>query len=150
MRFVDAYAPQGLRDRMTPAELRRIGRFLLAGGFAAFVNWAVRFPLNTVMPFGASVVAAYAIGMVVGFFLYRFFVFEAHEGHAGDQLWKFIVVNVVGAVEVWALAVFFAHWLAPAIGWTRFVEPVSHAVAIGIGAVTSYVGHRLLTFRDAA
>jgi energy-coupling factor transport system substrate-specific component len=139
--------PPFLRDRMSPAELKRIARFLLAGGFAAFVNWAARFPLNEIMPFGAAVIAAYAIGMVVGFFLYRFFVFEAREGNAHDQLWKFLVVNLVGAVEVWALAMLSVHWLAPAIGWTTWVEPVSHAAAIGVGAATSYVGHRLLTFR---
>lgn len=139
--------PPALRDRMTPAELRRIGRFLIAGGFAALVNWAARFPLNEVMPFEAAVVAAYAIGMVVGFFLYRIFVFEAKAGSARDQLWKFVVVNLIGAVEVWLLAVGFARWLAPAIGWTLWVEPIAHAAAIGIGAATSYVGHRLLTFR---
>ena len=54
-----------------------------------------------------------------------------------------------GAIEVWALAVAFVHWLAPALGWTLWVEPISHAAAIGIGAATSYVGHRLLTFRAA-
>lgn len=142
-----ALMPPAIRSRMTPQEMRRIGRFLLAGGFAALVNWGARFPLGEIMPFGWSVVAAYLVGMVVGFFLYRFFVFEAHDGHAGDQLWKFVVVNAVGAAEVWALAVFFAHWLAPAVGWTLYVEPISHAAAIGIGAATSYVGHRLLTFR---
>lgn len=142
--------PPGIRSRMTPQEMRRIGRFLLAGGFAALVNWGARFPLGAIMPFGASVIVAYCIGMVVGFFLYRFFVFEAHEGSAGDQLWKFVIVNAIGAVEVWALAVFFAHWLAPAVGWTLWTEPISHAAAIGIGAATSYVGHRLLTFRGVA
>jgi energy-coupling factor transport system substrate-specific component len=139
--------PSFVRDRMSPAELKRIGRFLLAGGFAAFVNWAARFPLNEVMPFGAAVLVAYAVGMAVGFTLYRVFVFEARDGRAGDQLWKFLLVNLVGAVEVWALAMASVHWLAPAIGWTEWVEPVSHAAAIGIGAATSYVGHRLLTFR---
>lgn len=139
--------PPALRDRMTPEELRRIGRFLLAGGFAALVNWAARFPLSEVMPFGAAVIVAYAIGMVVGFSLYRVFVFEAHQGNARDQLWKFVLVNLVGAAEVWALAMAFVHWLAPAIGWTLWVEPIAHAAAIGIGAATSYVGHRLLTFR---
>lgn len=139
--------PTTLRARVSPAELRRIGRFLLAGGLAAFINWAARFPLGEVMPFGASVVVAYGVGMVFGFFLYRFFVFEARGGDARSQLWKFIVVNLIGAVEVWLLAVFFAHWLAPALGWTLWVEPISHAVAIGIGAATSYVGHKLLTFR---
>ena len=142
-----AALPPALRARMSPAELRRIGRFLLAGGFAAFVNWAARFPLNEIMPFSAAVLVAYGVGMVVGFFLYRLFVFEAHGGDARSQLWKFILVNAVGAVEVWLLALVFVHWLAPAVGWTLWVEPIAHAAAIGIGADPSYVGHRLLTFR---
>lgn len=142
-----AALPPAVRARMTPAELKRIGRFLLAGGFAALVNWGARFPLNEVMPFGWAVICAYAVGMVVGFFLYRFFVFEARQGDARDQLWKFVVVNLVGAAEVWLLAILFARWLLPAIGWTLWVEPIAHATAIGIGAATSYLGHRLLTFR---
>ncbi|MBB3972884.1 GtrA family protein [Hansschlegelia beijingensis] len=146
--LAQALMPPAMRSRISPQELRRIGRFLLAGGFAALVNWAARFPLNEVMPFGAAVIVAYAIGMAVGFFLYRFFVFEAQQGDARSQLWKFVLVNLVGAVEVWALAVGSVRWLAPAIGWTLWVEPISHAAAIGIGAATSYVGHRLLTFRQ--
>ena len=144
-----AALPPSLRARMTPAEMRRIGRFLLAGGFAAFVNWAARFPLNMVMPFEASVLVAYGVGMVVGFFLYRLFVFEAKTGDARSQLWKFLVVNAVGAVEVWLLTILFVRVVAPALDWTLWVEPISHAAAIGIGAATSYVGHRLLTFRGA-
>lgn len=142
-----ALMPPMVRDRLNPQEMRRIGRFLLAGGFAALVNWGARFPLSEIMPFGASVIAAYAIAMVVGFFLYRAFVFEAQEGSASGQLWRFVVVNLIGAAQVWATAVAFAHWVAPAIGWTLWVEPVSHAIAIGLGAATSYAGHRLLTFR---
>ena len=142
-----ALMPPMVRDRLTPQELRRIGRFLLAGGFAALVNWGTRFPLGEIMSFGASVIVAYGIAMVVGFFLYRAFVFEARDGAAGGQLWRFVVVNLIGAAEVYVIAVALAHWLAPAIGWTLWVEPVSHAIAIGIGAATSYLGHRLLTFR---
>ncbi|QZO02416.1 GtrA family protein [Chenggangzhangella methanolivorans] len=129
--------------------MRRIGRFLLAGGFGALVNWGSRFPLAEFMPFGASVIVAYAIAMAVGFFLYRAFVFEAKDGSARGQLWRYVVVNLVGAAEVWLIAVGLARWLAPAVGWTLYVEPISHAVAIAIGAATSYLGHRLLTFKGA-
>ena len=145
--YAYALMPSALRARMTPAEMRRIGRFLLAGGFAALVNWLARFPLSEVMPFSAAVVAAYGVGMVAGFVLYQRFVFEASGGDLRSQLWRFLLVNMVGGAEVWLLAVLFAHHLAPAIGWTTWVEPISHAAAIGIGAATSYVGHRLLTFR---
>lgn len=144
-----ALMPPMVRKRLSPAELRRIGRFLMAGGFAALVNWGTRFPLNEAMPFGAAVIVSYGVAMVVGFFLYRAFVFEAQAADPRGQVWRFVVVNLVGAAEVWLIAVGLARWLAPAIGWTLWVEPVSHAIAIGIGAATSYLGHRLLTFRGA-
>lgn len=142
-----ALMPPMVRNRLSPAELRRIGRFLMAGGFAALVNWGTRFPLSDVMPFGAAVVVSYGIAMVVGFFLYRAFVFEARAADPRGQVWRFVIVNLIGAAEVWLIAVGLASKLAPAIGWTLWVEPISHAIAIGIGAATSYLGHRLLTFR---
>ena len=144
-----AMMPPMVRDRLTPSEIRRIGRFIMAGGFGALVNWGSRFPLGEIMPFGASVIAAYVIAMFVGFFIYRAFVFEARDGSARSQLWRYVAVNLVGATEVYLISIALAHWFAPAIGWTLFVEPISHAIAIGIGAFTSYLGHRLLTFRRA-
>lgn len=59
-------------------EDRRI-RFIAAGTLAAGVNWAARFPLNTLMPFFAAVLCAAAIGMVVGFLLYRSCVFTGSQ-----------------------------------------------------------------------
>ena len=53
----------------------QVFRFLLLGGLAAAINWAVRFPLSLVLPIGPAVAVAYLIGMSVGFWLYRTYVF---------------------------------------------------------------------------
>ena len=48
---------------------RSEGRFLVAGGSAALVNWLVRFPVELVLPFFAALIIAACIGMACGFLL---------------------------------------------------------------------------------
>lgn len=61
-------------------------RFLLAGGFASGVSWASRFLFNTVMPFALAVATATALGMVIGFLIYRSFVFPGSSRSLAAQL----------------------------------------------------------------
>jgi putative flippase GtrA len=49
--------------------------YLALGGTAASVNFGSRIAWNLIMPFPAAVLVAYATGGVVGFFLFRTFVF---------------------------------------------------------------------------
>ncbi len=56
-----------LSPALALTQLPQGARFLIAGGFAAAVNWAVRFPLSLLMPYAAAVIAAGALGMGVGF-----------------------------------------------------------------------------------
>ena len=46
-------------------------RFLVLRRLAAFINWAARIVFSTVAPFEVAVIAAYAVGMMAGFVLYR-------------------------------------------------------------------------------
>lgn len=125
-----------------------ITRFLLAGGLAAAINWLARIALSLWLPLEAAILVAYAIGMLAGFFLYRRFVFQAEAGSIGRQAVLFLAVNALGAVVVLAATLGLAllagrllPGLAPALA-----ETLAHGVAIGIGAVANYLGHRALTF----
>lgn len=121
-------------------------RFLALGGFAAAVNWLVRFPLSAVMPLPAAVGVAYLIGMSVGFSLYRRYVFPESTRPIGQQGLIFLAVNIVGAVVVLG----FTSLLLSAqggFGYPLFVkEGLAHGIAIGIGAVVNFFGHKTLTF----
>ena len=121
-------------------------RFLLAGGFAAFVNWVVRFPLSILLPFEAAVVAATAIGMMIGFIGYRFYVFPGSARSLLRQLRDFIVVNLVTLVAVAAAASVLRDLLLPFAG-PPLAEAVAHAIAIALGAGLNYVAHSLVTFQ---
>lgn len=137
-----------------PALLQKLAgnqvfRFLLLGGTAAAVNWIARFPLSTILPMGAAVILAYMIGMCAGFTLYRKYVFPGSTRRLVEQTMTFIGVNLVGAVVVLGLTTLFLQMLAPAPWPSVAREGLAHGIAIGIGAVINFIGHKQLTFRLA-
>lgn len=135
----------------TPAEkVPRFVRFLLTGGTAAIVNILSRALLSLVIPFEASVIVAYLIGMVTAFVLARLFVFE-RSGHAlGTEFTRFALVNIVSLAQVWLVSVLLVRWLFPVIGYTFQPELVGHSIAVLSPAITSYYGHKLFSFRPKA
>ena len=131
-------------------DLPQFVRFLACGGLAAGVNWSSRLLWSLVLPFGSSVLAAYATGMLVAFFLFRSFVFQGSELELASQGQRFVLVNLGGMAMTWALAILLVRWVLPAAGITSRVEPIGHALAIAAPVATSWFGHRLLTFRQPA
>ena len=99
------------------------------------------------MPFSLAVLAAYGTGMVVAFLLFREFVFERSSTDTSEQVRNFIIVNIVGMAATWALANLLVYWALPAAGVTNHVEAIGHGIAILAPVVTSWFGHRFLTFR---
>lgn len=136
---------------MLAAKIQALGqnqivRFLLLGGFSAAVNWLVRFPLSAIMPIGAAVVLAYFIGMSVGFTLYRKYVFPGSTRTILQQTLVFLGVNLVGALVVLGLTYLFLQ-VQQDFTYPQFVrEGLAHGLAIGIGAIVNFFGHKTLTF----
>lgn len=125
----------------------QIVRFLALGGFAAAVNWLVRFPLSAVLPMGLAIVCAYVVGMTVGFTLYRKYVFPGSSRPIVEQSLIFLAVNLVGAGVVLALTYALIEAQA-GFSYPDFVrEGLAHGLAIGIGSVVNFIGHKTLTFR---
>ncbi|HTV32051.1 MAG TPA: GtrA family protein [Methylocella sp.] len=125
-------------------------RFLALGGCAAAVNWLSRFPLETVMPFSVAVIAAYMVGMVVAFTLFRRFVFPASPQPLEQQVKFFVLVNLAGIAQVWAVSMTLVYYLFPAVGFIGpLSEPIGHGLAIGVPTISSYFGHRFFTFRPS-
>jgi putative flippase GtrA len=130
-------------------EARRFLRFVALGGCAAAVNWLSRFPLGVVLPFSMAVVAAYLVGMAVAFVLFSRFVFPSSPRPLAEQVKFFVAVNIAGVAQVWLVSIALAHHLFPMIGFVGpLAEPVAHGIAIGVPTISSYFGHRFLTFRS--
>jgi len=132
------------------AEARRFARFVALGGCAAAANWLSRFPLEGFMSFSAAVVVAYMVGMAIAFVLFNRYVFPASPRPLAQQIKFFVLVNVAGIFQVWVVSLALADRLFPAIGFTGpLAEPLAHGVAIGVPTLSSYFGHKFLTFRGA-
>ena len=124
-------------------------RFLIAGGIAAAANFGSRFIFSIFFSYAAAVPLAYLVGMIVAFLLMRGHVFNARNGSLAPQVTKFVGVNVLAVLQTLVISLLLAGWLLPNIGITDQVkaEAIAHLVGVLVPVVTSYFGHKFLTFR---
>jgi putative flippase GtrA len=125
----------------------RLVRFLLAGGLAAGANFGSRFLFSLWFRYEIAIALAYLVGMTVAFVLMRSYVFDGGRKAIAPQIFRFTVVNAVAALQTLLISVALARWVLPALGLTRDVEAIAHLVGVLVPVATSYVGHRLSTFR---
>jgi putative flippase GtrA len=126
---------------------REFAGFLVAGGIAALANIASRMAFSLVFRLEVAVVLAYLVGMAVAFVLMRSRVFPAGRGSLGRQAGWFILVNLAAVVQTLVVTLLLARWALPAAGVERHVEDIAHVVGVCVPIVTSYFGHKHLSFR---
>jgi putative flippase GtrA len=121
--------------------------FLLAGALAAAANFASRFLFSRWVRYEWAVLMAFCVGLIVGFVLMRTYVFHARDGAILGQSIKFLGVNLLAAAQTLVISVALAKWALPAIGLAAHAEALGHLAGVCAPIITSYFGHRLLTFR---
>lgn len=122
-------------------------RFLLCGAIAAGLNWGSRFVFSEFFSFQVAVVLAFLVGLLSGFVLMRVFVFDGTGKAIAPQASKYIGVNLLALAQTFVISLVMARWLLPAVGLGEHAEALGHLVAVLVPVVTSYFGHKLLTFR---
>lgn len=122
-------------------------RFLIAGGVAALANFLSRIVFSLYVGYELAIVMAYLVGMTVAFLLMRSAVFSAGQRALGRQVAWFVGVNILAVAQTLVISVLFARWILPMMGIVEEAELIGHAIGVAIPVVTSYVGHRLFTFR---
>lgn len=132
-----------------PFIANRFLRFLIAGGVAASANFGSRLLFSSTMDFEYAVIAAYVVGMVVAFTTFRTFVFEPSGRRLRYETLAFITVNIWSLTQVWLISVWLYHYGLPAIGWAWRPDMLAHGIGIASTALTSFVGHKFLTFRQS-
>jgi len=131
---------------VTGDQRRRFALFLMAGGAAAGVNILSRIALNWMIPYEASVVGAYLVGMTAAYLLNKAFVFDpSGRGVSGEYL-RFALVNLIAVAQVWVVSVGLARVVFPALGFTWHSETVAHMIGVSVPIFTSYLGHKHFTF----
>jgi putative flippase GtrA len=125
----------------------QFGRFLLAGGFAAIVNWTSRFAFNLVMSYAAAIVAAYALGMAVAFVLNKRYVFPYSRRPVAGEMLFFVLFNLAAFPVVWAIAYLLGERILPGLLPRQLAFALGHACAVAVPALINFVLHKLITFR---
>lgn len=126
---------------------RQFLAFLVAGGVAALANFGSRIALGQVMPYVPSIVVAYCIGMATAFALNRLFVFTRAGGGLSRQAFWFVLVNLAAVAQTVLISLLLARWLFPLVGMDFHPETLAHAVGVVVPVLTSYLGHKHLSFR---
>ena len=127
-------------------EGRQFLRFLAASGVAALVNVLSRIALSVYLEYRWAVALAYLCGMATAFTLNKLLVFEKSGKALHREMIWFCVVNAVAAIQVWSVSIGLAEYLFPAISFAWRPELVAHIVGVSSVAVTSYIGHKHLSF----
>lgn len=125
---------------------RELLLFMAIGGFAAGLNFIVRFPIDYITGFETAVVLAYVIAMTAAFLLNRAIVFKATDGAWLGQYRRFFMVNLLALAQVFVVTVALARFLFPFIGFEWQAEAVAHAIGLASPILTSYWGHKRYSF----
>lgn len=126
---------------------RQFAAFLVSGGVAALVNLASRVVYDQWVDFWLAVILAYGTGMVTAFLLARTFVFPGATTSTRQSAAYFVLVNLLGLAQTWAVSMALANAVLPALGVTRHVPEIAHLIGVMVPAFTSYLGHKYLSFR---
>ena len=59
----------------------------------------------------------------------------------------FILANLVAFLQTFAATMAFLHYFLPYFGIVKMTHEISHAVGILAPVITSYIGHKKLSFR---
>jgi putative flippase GtrA len=128
---------------------RQFGRFLLAGGFAAIVNWLSRFAFNLVMSYALAIVAAYALGMAVAFMLNKYYVFPYSQRPVSNEMFFFVLFNLTAFPAVWVTAYVFGERVLPGLLPPQLALAIGHGCGVAVPALINFVLHKMITFRGA-
>jgi putative flippase GtrA len=123
--------------------------FILTGGVAAVVNFSSRIVLSHWMSYAEAIATAYAMGMLTAFVLNRLFVFREASNPLYHQAFWFTVVNLAAVLQTLLVSLGLARLLFPAIHFRWHPESVAHAFGVAFPVLTSYIGHKRLSFRNA-
>lgn len=136
-----------MADSGTIAHRQFVG-FVIAGGIAAAANIGSRIVFSHWLPFVAAIVLAYIVGMLVAFVLNRLFVFRTTVNPLHRQAFWFTVVNLAAVAQTLVVSLLLADVVFPRIGLDWHPETVAHAIGVGIPVITSFIGHKHLSFRN--
>lgn len=134
---------------MTPHSPRReFLLFLITGGVAALVNVVSRVGFSQLLRFELAVLLAYGVGMLTAYVLARKFVFLQSKTSVSRSFAAFALVNLFAVLQTWLVSVSLRNWLLPLMGIVLLRDLIAHTVGVGVPVLSSYFGHKYVSFRQ--
>lgn len=124
-------------------------RFVAVGALAAAANIGSRALFGLWLPYLPSIALAFVVGLTTAFLLNRSWVFASSGKHWANEASWFTLVNLLGLVQTVCISLVLARYLLPALGQVSLVETTAHAVGVVVPIMTSYLGHKYLSFRQS-
>ncbi len=126
---------------------RQFAVFLVCGGIAALANLGSRWGLSHFTSYSLAIVIAYVIGMATGYLLFKIFVFSsAHSGRSLSEMVRYVVVNLIALVLVYAFSMLFRWIFLKVEILAPHAEDYAHFIGVMVPAVSSYLFHKYWTF----
>lgn len=125
-------------------------KFVMIGGFSSLINLVARILINRVTSYEIAIVGAFFIALLTAFELNRAFVFSGSGGGWWPRFGRFLLVNLVALVQVFAISELLARMVFPRTGMTFHPDTVAHAIGLVSPLFTSFWFHRSFTFATPA
>lgn len=110
-------------------------------------NLATRYLANLFMPFEWAVVAAFPVGLTVAFAMNKRLVFKTATQPIRFQYARFLLVNLLGLVQVWSVSVTLLRFVFLPLGMSWHPDLIAHFFGLATLTVTSYWAHRVYSFK---
>ncbi len=111
------------------------------------LNWSSRFLFSIWFSYAVSIVMAFFVGLVSGFILMRWMVFEGAGKPAVPQARMYVLVNAFALLQTLAVSMILAKWVIPEVGYSDNPEGPAHLIGVIVPVATSYFGHKYFTFK---
>lgn len=135
-------------QHVSPAPRREFLLFLITGGIAALVNVVSRVGFSQVLRFELAVLLAYGVGMLTAYVLARKFVFLQSSTSVRRSFAAFALVNLFAVLQTWLVSVGLRNWLLPLLGIVVLRDLIAHGIGVAVPVLSSYFGHKHLSFRQ--
>lgn len=130
-----------------PPLSKRFVKFVMVSGVAAVANVGSRIVFGLWMGYVPSILLAFCVGLSTAFVLNRRFVFRETVNPLHHQAFWFIVVNLAAVLQTLLVSLLLARWFFPTINFHWHTETVAHAFGVAVPVITSFLGHKHLSFR---
>lgn len=125
----------------------RFIKFMTVSGIAGIANIGSRIVFNFWVAYVPAILLAFCVGLTCAFVLNRLFVFRETVNPLHHQAFWFVAVNLAAVLQTLAVSLLLARWLFPLAGFHWHVDTVAHAIGVAAPMVTSFFGHKHLSFR---